>query len=88
MENGGMPLNIKDRAVHDEARELARLTGESLTEAVRMAVHERLERVRRRRKKPLADRVQPIIDRFAARPVLEERSEDEILGYDETGMPD
>jgi antitoxin VapB len=82
-----MPLNIKDKAVHDEARELARLTGESLTQAVRTAVHERLERIKRRRKKPLAERVQPIIDRFAARPVLDDRSEDEILGYDEKGLP-
>jgi antitoxin VapB len=82
-----MPLNIKDKAVHDEARELARLTGESLTQAVGAAVHERLERVRRRQKRPLAERVQPIIDRCAARPILDDRSEDEILGYDENGLP-
>jgi len=82
-----MPLNIKDKTVHDEARELARLTGESLTQAVRTAVHEKLERVRRGRKKPLAERVRPITARFNARPVLDGRSPDEILGYDERGLP-
>lgn len=41
-----MTMNIKNQEIHDEARELAKLTGESLTEAVGKAVHERLERLR------------------------------------------
>ncbi len=41
-----MSLNIKNGEAHELARELARLTGESLTEAVTVAVRERLERVR------------------------------------------
>jgi hypothetical protein len=41
-----MSLNIKDEEVHRLARELARLTKESMTTAVREAVRERLERVR------------------------------------------
>jgi antitoxin VapB len=43
-----MSLNIKNDHTHDLARELASLTGESLTEAVTVAVRERLERLRRR----------------------------------------
>jgi antitoxin VapB len=44
-----MPLNIKDEKVHDLARSLADATGESMTQAVRVALAERLERERRRR---------------------------------------
>jgi len=40
-----MPLNIKDENVHDQARRLARLTGESITAAVRGAVAEKLAAV-------------------------------------------
>ena len=43
-----MSLNIKNEQTHDLARELASLTGESLTEAVTVAVRERLERLRTR----------------------------------------
>ena len=37
-----MPLNIKDNIVHNQARELAQLTGESITQVVRVALSERL----------------------------------------------
>ena len=42
-----MALNIKDPDTHALARRLAAATGESLTEAVRQAVAERLTRVER-----------------------------------------
>src|ERR1700754_3871836 len=45
----GMSLNIKSEETHELTRELARLTGESLTEAVTTGVRERLERVRAER---------------------------------------
>jgi antitoxin VapB len=41
-----MSLNIKDEETHSLARQLARLTKESMTTAVREALRERLERVR------------------------------------------
>ena len=40
-----MSLNIKNKEAHRLASRLARLTGESLTEAVTLALRERLERV-------------------------------------------
>jgi antitoxin VapB len=40
-----MSLNIKNEEAHRLASRLARLTGESLTEAVTRALRERLERV-------------------------------------------
>ena len=40
-----MPLNIKSPEAHDLARQLSRVTGESLTQAVTAALRERLARV-------------------------------------------
>lgn len=81
-------LNIKNREVHRLARELAALTGESMSTAVLVAVRERLERERRRRGQAgIADRLMAIGQRCAARPVLDPRPADELLGYDEAGLP-
>lgn len=44
-----MSLNIKNSETHQLARELAALTGESMTGAITVALRERLERERRER---------------------------------------
>ena len=81
-------LNIKDPEADRLARELARLTGETITRAVTVAVRERLERVGRRRPgRVLADELDEIALRCASLPIVDTRSEDEILGYDATGLP-
>ena len=83
-----MALNIKDPRTDTLARELAQTTGETITEAVTVAVKERLERLRAgRRPRRLADELDEIAVRCASLPVLDERSEDEILGYDLHGLP-
>lgn len=83
-----MPLNIKDPETDRLARELADATGETLTGAVAVAVRERLERVRGRpRGRDLASELDLIARRCAALPVLDDRPEEEILGYDERGLP-
>jgi antitoxin VapB len=83
-----MALNIKDPRTDALARELAQTTGETITEAVTVAVRERLERLQAgRRPRRLADELDEIALRCAALPVLDERSEDEILGYDLNGLP-
>jgi len=83
-----MPLNIKDERTYALVRELARTTGESLTEAVRVAVQDRLAREHAKRTaRPLADRMLAIAAHCASLPVLSDRSDDEILGYDDRGMP-
>jgi antitoxin VapB len=58
-----MSLNIKNEAVRGLVQELAHLTGESQTTAVKRAVEERLSRLRR--KEGLADRL-PAIGRDCA----------------------
>lgn len=52
-----MSLNIKNEETHRLARELAALTGESLTAAITVAVRERLERVQHDAGAGLADRL-------------------------------
>ena len=83
-----MALNIKDPATDALARELAEQTGESITEAIRVAMAERLTRLRRRASVSArsAD-LQRFIERGRQRVTLDDRSADEILGYDEDGLP-
>jgi antitoxin VapB len=84
-----VPLNIKDSKSHALTRELAAATGETLTKAVHVAIGEGLEKVgtRRTARRRLADGLDDIARHCAALPVVRERSADEILGYDERGMP-
>jgi antitoxin VapB len=83
-----MPLNIKDPAAAKFVRELAAAAGESVTTAVRRAAEERLQRVRRQRAGgSLAAEILEIGRRCAALPDLDARTADEILGYDEHGLP-
>ena len=78
-------LNIKDAETDRLARRLARVTGESITKAVRTAVEERLEREERQRGRPSLEHL--MARRYASRPVIDDRSPDEIIGYDERGLP-
>jgi antitoxin VapB len=83
-----MNLNIKNDETHRLAEELARLTGESMTAAVTIAVRERLERVRRERGKSLAEQLVAIGKDCAPRLKEPFRSSDHAeLLYDDRGMP-
>lgn len=84
-----MAFNIKDPEADRLVRELVAATGESITEAARKAFAERLQRVRSRTV-PTADRarVRDIIERGRQRQTARVPSEDEILGYDENGLPE
>jgi len=83
-----MALSIKHPETDRLARELARTTGEGLTEAVINALRERLARQKRRpRGRRLSDELRAIGERVAALPVLDDRKDDEILDYDERGVP-
>lgn len=41
----------------------------------------------KRKKRRLADELEAIASRCASLPVLDDRSPDEIIGYDENGLP-
>ncbi|MBM3791518.1 MAG: protein transcription factor [Acidobacteria bacterium] len=78
---------MKNEKTHRQARELARLAGETLTEAVDRAIAERLLRLRRKRNsKALAEKLLEIGRHCASLPVLDSRSPDNML-YDERGLP-
>ncbi len=84
-----MSLNIKNEEADRLARELAGLTGESVTAAVTHSLRERLERERRRqRRNGLSERLLAIGADCASRLKEPWRSIDhgELL-YDEMGLP-
>jgi antitoxin VapB len=81
-------LNIKNEETHRLVQALAEETGETLTEAVTAAVRERLESLyRKRRRKELVQSVKEIQEFVQRLPDRDQRSADEILGYDEYGLP-
>lgn len=83
-----MALNIRSPEAERLASELARLTGESKTEAVTRALRDRLARLRRERtRRSLADELDEIARHCAGLPVRDPRTPEEILGYDERGLP-
>jgi antitoxin VapB len=83
-----MSLNIKNAEADRLARELADLTGESLTEALTIALRERLERESgRKRSRGLREEIARIQERIARLPPRDRRSDEEIIGYDEQGLP-
>jgi antitoxin VapB len=83
-----MGMNIKNEEAYRLTKQLARLTGESLTTAVTEAVRERLDRVRRERGVDLAERLLTIGRDCAAHLKVPFRTidHDEML-YDERGLP-
>ena len=88
MYNRVMPLHINNPAVEQEIRSLAADTGESLTEAIGIAVRERRRRLRPRiEDRATYEKIMRVAHRIAALPKLDDRSDDEILGYDENGLP-
>jgi antitoxin VapB len=85
---GTVALRVKDPETQRLARILAERTGETLTEATRRALEERLRRLGQATRKPaLLDDLRAIRRRWSAIPVLDRRSAEEIIGYDENGAP-
>ena len=85
-----MAVIIKDREADRLIRQLAERTGESITDAVKKAVSDRLERV------PLSSseiavrrrRLMALLAQFDKNPTRDHRSADEIIGYNERGLFD
>lgn len=82
-------LNLEDEETDRLAQAVAALTGETLVEAVRTALTERLQRERAKRERAdrLFERVMEIGRHCAALRDIDPRTPDELLGYDETGLP-
>lgn len=83
-----MALNIRNRQAEELAKALVRLTGETKTQAVTRALQDRLERIRRHRSgRSLAAELDDLALHCASLPVLDDRDPEELLGYDERGLP-
>lgn len=81
-------LNLKDAETYELARKLAELHGDSLAGTVKTALREKLEREERLLDKDeRIKRILALSDWYSSLPVKDDRSVDEILGYDENGLP-
>ena len=81
-----MALSIKSAEADRLARELAAATGETLTEAVTAALEERLSRCRKPKNAARRLAVRAIREQVSKMPVFDDRSDDEILDYDRSGL--
>ncbi len=83
-----MSFNVKKKETHQLARQLAKITGESMTEAVTKAIRERLDRVRGVRKNDFADRLLQIGKDCAVhlREPFRSAAHGDLL-YDDKGLP-
>ena len=85
-----MALNIRNPKTEKLACDLAERTGETKTKAVTIALQERLDKekqIRSTAEKFLFEELLEIAKHSGSLPVLDKRSEDEILGYDHRGVP-
>lgn len=83
-----MPISIRNPLAEKLARKVAEESGESLTQAVIHSLEERLERLEGRRQvSGIEEEIIRISKRCSALPDLDDRSPEEILGYDERGLP-
>ncbi len=83
-----MALNIRNTETDRLATELAQLTGQTKTQVVTDALRIHLERLRQERSgRTLAHDLDEIGRRCARLPVRDDRPADEILDYDEKGLP-
>ncbi len=83
-----MALSIKNPKAEKLARELAAESGENITQAITNALEERLERIRGRSTvTDLAEEILKISKRCRTIPDQDQRSPEEILGYDPAGVP-
>ncbi len=83
-----MPLSIRNRRAEELVRRLAQITGNSMTEVIIEALE---DKARRLDKQPIREgaleRIMAISRRCASLPTLDNRPEEEILGYGDNGTP-
>jgi len=83
-----MALSIKDPETERLARALSQLTGENITTATKRAIEERLRRLSgQTRRTTLLEDMAEIRRRWSEMRIVDDRSAEEILGYDEHGLP-
>jgi antitoxin VapB len=80
----GRRLYIKNPSAHRLAEQISRRMGTTLSDAVIGALEDKIQKTGR----PLnRAKVEALCARIAALPVLDRRTPEEILGYDDLGIP-
>jgi len=83
-----MSVLIKDADADRAIRRLAARTGETLTEAVRIAADERFARLPKSKGRIDREELERVLARIRSYPTANEHlTDDEIIGYDENGLP-
>ena len=85
-----MALSIKNMEVEQLARELARRRRVSVTEAIRQSLEREVARerlVQQPKESDLLTKLREISDQAGRIPRISDMTDDEILGYDELGIP-
>lgn len=85
-----MTFSIQNPEADKLAHALADLRGVSLDDAVLDALQVRISQEKRRKEDNIAKRrkeVMKIVQRVQQLPILDARTPDEILGFDENGLP-
>jgi antitoxin VapB len=85
-----MGILIRRPETEDKIRELAERTGETITDAVDRAVDERLSRIGSRKHAGRVDwqRLEKLLSKVRSSPAINEHlTDDEIVGYDDSGAP-
>ncbi len=82
-----MALSIKSHEADRLARELAAETGETLTQAVEIALRERLDRHHTSGAASMRTRLARLAADVRALRVADDRTAEEIIGYDDRGLP-
>jgi len=82
-----MPLSLKNPELEKLARRRAKRRGETLTQAILSSLKESERGATTREKRVTVGEILKLAERVRRLPVRSTRSEDEILGYDEHGVP-
>lgn len=82
-----MAFNVKNEETDRLLRELTTLTGETLTEAITTSLQDRLRREQLIRSVAADASLSSAIEHFRSLPIIDDRTDDEILGYDDHGLP-
>jgi antitoxin VapB len=84
-----MALHINNPEVEQKVREMALLTGESMTEAIGRAADERIARARFAagpQRTPSVDEILALVRSFDLKPINSDLTDDEILGFGPEGF--
>ena len=85
-----MALHITNPEVEQKVRDMASITGESITDAIGAAADERMTRIkppgRKYPRTPSVEEILEMIRSFKLQPINEELTDDEILGYGPEGF--